>query len=118
MRRGARLGLIMSHLSYAAAAQPVLNDSLEHRDRHGRRRETDIVKVANVEPGTEPLARLCPQAEPAGLANFIAAGLSRPSAVALHLGGHGAALFAGGRHHVVDRLLAAPVLDMQSGIDD
>ena len=72
----------------------------------------DVEAVAERAPG--PLA----QRAPAGLADLVAGRLARPDAIALDLGRDRAFLVAEGFDHVADRLLAAPALVVEAGVDD
>src|SRR5262249_14384186 len=96
--------------------EPLIVDLLEHRKRHGRRRQSDVVEIADVEFRPEPPLGIATQLEPARVSHLVARRLAGPSAVALDLGGHGIAVLTRGLNHVVDRTLAAPALAVESGV--
>src|SRR6516162_8580343 len=104
--------------SYATTFQPPIVNLLEYRQRHGCRRQPDVVKIADVELRAEPPLGVGAKLEPARLPHLVARRLPGPGAVALDLGGHGTAFLAGGLDHVVDRTLTAPALGMESGVHD
>src|ERR1700758_4641637 len=69
-------------VSCLATLQPLLDHLPEHGERHGGRRESDVVEVADVELRAEAPACLGAQREPAGVPDLVAARLARPGAVA------------------------------------
>src|SRR5215469_8817115 len=102
--------------SYATTSQPLTVDLLEDRQRHGRRRQPDIVEIADVELRAAPPLGVGAQLEPARVSHLVARRLPGPGAIALDLGGHGTAFLARGVDHVIDRTLAAPALRVEPGV--
>src|SRR5438128_11272246 len=87
--------------------RPFADAALEDRQRH-RAIAQNFVELAQVEPGTERLLRFLAGAKPGEVADLVAAGLAGRSTVTLDLALDAALREAGGPHHVIDRLLAAP----------
>ena len=75
------------------------------------------MELADVELLAERLLGLLTDAQPDDLADHVAAGLARPNDVAFDLGDRAAFLVAHGLGHVLDGLLAAPLLVVHAGVD-
>src|SRR6185369_11277726 len=96
---------------------PFPDAPLQDTQRH-RALAQDLMELLDVESGTEALLRLVAGAHPGRMSNLVAAGLADHRAVALDLPLRAGAGVAGRLDHVIGRLLAAPSLGMDPGVDD
>src|SRR6516225_5897009 len=101
----------------AHARDPFVHQLLEQREWHATILENHRVEILQVESRSERRARLRAQREDLELTHLVGARLSGIGHVALDLGGDLAPRQPGGVDHVVDRLLARPVLGMEPRVD-
>src|SRR6476660_5052915 len=97
--------------------RPLADASFEDRQRH-RSLAQDLVELLEIELRAELLLRLVTRAGPRSMPDLIAAGLADHRAVPLDLALRARTRKARGFHHVIGRLFTAPVLAVQSGVDD
>src|SRR6185503_17620373 len=76
-----------------------------------------LVKLLQVEAIPKDLLRPGASAVPGDMADLVAAGLTNRSAIALDLTLDARAGKARGRDHIVNRLLSAPALGIEAGVD-
>src|SRR5580698_1556652 len=89
---------------------------LQDEQRHGPATQ-HLVEGGEVKAHTGARARLITHPLPFRVADLVAAGLSRPDAVAVDLALRPPSRLAGHAYQIIGRLLAAPALRVQTRID-
>ena len=82
------MGVDHIDLAAARARNIAVNNTAKHRHRHIARSDNRIIERLHIIAATKRLARAVAQQIDLGMADFVAAGLARPAAIAINLSLH------------------------------